>query len=61
VKKIINSIIGHAGNALGYGAITFYLPEYDITFALMDNTEKAEAIFDGLGKLLAIINNRFTK
>jgi D-alanyl-D-alanine carboxypeptidase len=48
---------GHAGNSLGFGAIAIYLPDYDVTVAMMDNTEKAEAIFAGLNNLLEVIMN----
>lgn len=52
---------GHAGNALGYGAIGIYLPEYDATIAIMDNTEKAEAIFDGLHNIIDIIKENYSR
>jgi len=53
--------VGHAGNALGYGAIAFYMPEYDVTVAMMDNTEKADAIFTGLNNVLAVIQEKLDK
>lgn len=47
--------VGHAGNALGYGAVAFYLPAYDVCVAMMDNTEKADAMTTGLKNVLAVI------
>jgi len=44
-------IWGHSGNAPGYAAACFYLPEYDVSIGMMVNTEAGEAmptIFDVL-------------
>ena len=46
---------GHAGNALGFGAVAVYLPDYDITVAILDNTEKFEAIMPGFANVLKVI------
>jgi D-alanyl-D-alanine carboxypeptidase len=35
---------GHGGNALGYAAGCFYLPDYDVSLAIMDNTEDGESM-----------------
>jgi len=36
---------GHGGNALGYAAGCFYLPDYDVSLAIMDNTEEGETMW----------------
>jgi uncharacterized protein (TIGR02145 family) len=36
--------IGHGGNAPGYAAGCWYLPDYDICIGLMENTEEGEII-----------------
>lgn len=35
---------GHGGNAPGYAAGAFYLPEYGITMGFADNTERGDAM-----------------
>ena len=37
-------IWGHSGNAPGYAAACFYLPEYDVSIGLMVNTHAGEAM-----------------
>ena len=47
-------IWGHSGNAPGYAAACFYLPDYDVSVSMMVNTHAGEAmptVFD----LLAIL------
>lgn len=42
-------IWGHSGNAPGYAAACFYMPEYDVSLAMMVHTHAGEtmsAIFD---------------
>jgi len=46
---------GHAGNALGFGAVTVYMPDYDVTVAILDNTEKFEAIMPGFANIINVI------
>jgi D-alanyl-D-alanine carboxypeptidase len=38
-------IWGHGGNAIGYAAGCFYLPDYDVSIAIMDNTEEGESMW----------------
>jgi D-alanyl-D-alanine carboxypeptidase len=38
-------LYGHGGNALGYAAGCFYLPDYDVSLAIMDNTEEGETMW----------------
>jgi D-alanyl-D-alanine carboxypeptidase len=38
------NIWGHSGNAPGYAAACFYLPEYDVSIGMMVNTEAGEAM-----------------
>ena len=51
-------IWGHSGNAPGYAAACFYLPEYGVSIGMMVNTDAGEAmatIFD----FLTIIKTHF--
>lgn len=36
---------GHGGNAIGYAAGCFYLTDYEVSIAIMDNTEEGEAMW----------------
>ncbi len=45
---------GHGGDALGYAAACCYLPDYNVCFAIMDNTQEGESMFV-INDLLAII------
>jgi len=45
---------GHGGNALGYAAACFYLPDYEVCISFMDNTEEGEAMFI-INDLLTIV------
>ncbi len=45
---------GHGGDALGYAAACGYLPDYNICFAIMDNTQVGESMFV-INDLLSII------
>lgn len=47
---------GHGGNALGYAAACLYLPDYDVSIAVMDNTEEGETMWV-INDLLEIITN----
>jgi D-alanyl-D-alanine carboxypeptidase len=38
------TVIGHSGNAEGWAAVCGYLPDYGISMAFMDNTQKGEAM-----------------
>ena len=37
-------IWGHSGNAPGYAAACFYLPEYDVSIGMVVNTHAGEAM-----------------
>jgi D-alanyl-D-alanine carboxypeptidase len=39
------NLYGHGGNALGYAAGCFYLPDYGVSLAVMDNTEHGECMW----------------
>jgi len=55
--EILNGVqaYGHGGNALGYGAGCFYMPDYDVCIGLMDNTEEGEAIPMSISNLVNVI------
>lgn len=48
---------GHGGNAPGYAAGMLYLPEYQATIVIMDNTEYGEAMLTVNSLLSAITTN----
>ena len=48
------NVWGHGGDALGYAAACCYLPDYNICFAIMDNTQVGESMFV-INDLLSII------
>ena len=48
-------ILGHSGNAPGYAAGCLYLPEYDVSIAIMVNTHGREAMFT-INELLSILS-----
>jgi D-alanyl-D-alanine carboxypeptidase len=49
--------IGHGGNAPGFAAGYFYLPEYGISIGIMDNTEEGDSMGATMGNLLEVIVN----
>jgi D-alanyl-D-alanine carboxypeptidase len=51
-------IWGHSGNAPGYAAACFYLPEYGISIGMMVNTEAGEAMRT-INDFLTIITTHF--
>jgi len=38
-------LYGHGGDAIGYAAGCFYLPDYDVSLAITDNTEEGETMW----------------
>jgi len=38
-------IWGHGGNAIGYAAASFYLPEYGASIVVLVNTEHGESMY----------------
>lgn len=47
-------IWGHSGDAPGYAAASFYLPDYDVCMGFMDNTEEGDAMYT-INDLLSIV------
>ena len=45
-RELFNNLTayGHGGNPLGYAAGCFYLPDYDVCVAILDNTEEGETM-----------------
>ena len=52
--------IGHSGNALGYAAASFYLPDLDVCIGLVDNTEEGKSMFL-VNDLMKLISNYLEK
>jgi hypothetical protein len=50
-------IWGHSGNAPGYAAGCFYLPEYDVSIGIMVNTDAGETMFT-INDLLSILSEK---
>ncbi len=48
---------GHGGNAPGYAAGSVYLPDYDVSIGLMDNTEEGEAMALSIAGLISVITS----
>jgi len=53
-------IWGHSGNAPGYAAACFYLPEYDVSIGMMVNTHAGETM-PTIVDVLSIITTYFEK
>ena len=51
-------IWGHSGNAPGYAAGCFYLPEYQISIGILVNTEDGETMYS-INDILSIIKDYF--
>ena len=49
---------GHSGNALGYAAGCFYLPDYQISIGILVNTEDGETMYS-INNILSIIQDYF--
>lgn len=52
------TIYGHGGNPLGYAAGGFYLPDFDICIAILDNTDAGETM-PVINEVLAIVTRHF--
>jgi CubicO group peptidase (beta-lactamase class C family) len=39
------NILGHGGDAPGFAAGSFYLPDYGVCIGIMDNTEEGDAMY----------------
>jgi D-alanyl-D-alanine carboxypeptidase len=53
-------ILGHSGNAPGYAAACFYLPDYDVSLSVMVNTHAGEAM-PTINDLLGILVKELTE
>ena len=50
---------GHEGHGPGYAAACIYLPDYEVCFGIMDNTDGGECIGTCLVKLVKVITSYF--
>ncbi|MFC2123494.1 serine hydrolase [Bacteroidota bacterium] len=55
--ELLNGIlaIGHGGNAPGYAAGCFYLPDYGVSIGICENTEEGEIIGNATNDLVKVI------
>ncbi len=51
---------GHGGNALGYAAGCFYLPDYGVSIGIMDNTEEGDAMYI-INNILSIVTDHLNE
>lgn len=61
-KDMVNGleVIGHGGNPVGYAAGAFYLEEYGICMAIMDNTEHGLTM-NGLQDIFSVLIDHVSK
>jgi hypothetical protein len=52
-----HNIIGHGGDAPGYAAGSFYLPDYGICIGIMDNTDGGDVMYI-INDLIDVIINQ---